>query len=153
MHTRLQEIIKYATNGKQTPFAELMGWTPQYLHKLIKGKDFGLAPVLAILKEYPEINARWFLFGDGDMFTQSKQSKMMADAHAYITSILEMEKYLPVMTPEEITQFEQMCTGATKPAFTPAALDTWIAKLDAKEEEMNKRFEEALCNQPKAKKQ
>ena len=65
MNSRLQEIIKYKTGGRKTAFAELMGWTPQYLAKLLNGEHFGLQFVLPILEKLPELNARWFLFGQG----------------------------------------------------------------------------------------
>lgn len=63
MHERLAHIIKLKAGGKQNEFAALMGWSPQYLGKLIRGGNFGLQPVLAILSKFPEIDARWFLFG------------------------------------------------------------------------------------------
>jgi hypothetical protein len=65
MHTRLAEIIKYVTKGNQAQFAELMGWNPQYVTKLLKGGSFGIVPVVAIIEKFPEINARWFLTGKG----------------------------------------------------------------------------------------
>ena len=43
MNERLQEIIRYKTGGRKTAFAELMGWTPQYLAKLLNGDNFGVA--------------------------------------------------------------------------------------------------------------
>lgn len=42
MNTRLLEIIKYKTGGRQREFADLLGWTPQYLAKLLKGENFGI---------------------------------------------------------------------------------------------------------------
>ena len=44
MNRRLQDIIKYKTGGRQTAFAALLNWSPQYLSKLLKGVDFGLQP-------------------------------------------------------------------------------------------------------------
>lgn len=38
MNKRLLEIIKYKTGGKQTEFADLFDWSPQYLSNLLKGK-------------------------------------------------------------------------------------------------------------------
>ena len=46
MNRRLQDIIKYKTGGRQTAFAALLNWSPQYLSKLLKGVDFGLQPVV-----------------------------------------------------------------------------------------------------------
>lgn len=125
MNNRLAEIIKYRTGGKQTPFAALMGWSPQYLNKLVKGVDFGLAPVLAILQKLPEINARWFLLGEGEMLQASKLA--------------------------EVREFEQMCVGEAKPCFSPSRVADWQAKLAARNESINAKFNEALCRQPKVK--
>ena len=67
MNTRLLEIIKYKTGGRQREFADLLGWTPQYLAKLLKGENFGITPVMTIVSKLPDINARWFLTGEGDI--------------------------------------------------------------------------------------
>ena len=151
MNKRLIEIIKYRTGGKQPPFASLMGWSPQYLNKLVKGVDFGLAPVLAILQKLPEINARWFLLGEGEMLQDSKLTEVRATAQSYVLSILEMEKYLPVMSPAEVREFEQMCIGEVKPNFNPEQVADWQNRLAARNESINEKFNEAICRQPKAK--
>lgn len=67
MNTRLKQIIDYKTGGKQTAFAALMGWTPQYLSKLLHGENFGIQPVISLLTVLPEVDARWLLIGDGNM--------------------------------------------------------------------------------------
>lgn len=152
MNNRLAEIIKYKTDGKQTAFAQFMGWSPQYLSKLIRGKDFGLMPVIAILHKLPEVNARWFLLGEGEMLNDDKLTEVRAYAQSYITSILELEKYLPVMKPEEVNQFEQVCIGEMKPNFSPLLIKEWQQRLASKEKELNEKFHKALCRQPKAKK-
>jgi len=72
MNKRLLQIIEYCTHGNRTDFASLMGWSPQYLAKLLKGDSFGLRPVSTILEKMPEIDARWFLLGTGSMFGDSK---------------------------------------------------------------------------------
>ena len=71
MHTRLVKIIELKSGGKRVDFASFLGWSPQYLHKLIKGHTFGITPVITILTKFPEINARWLLFGDGEMIDNS----------------------------------------------------------------------------------
>ena len=83
MNTRLQEVIKYKTGGHQKAFAELMGWNPSYLTKLLKGENFGLQPVLSILETIPEINARWFLLGEGEMFEMGKLFDLEAEGYFY----------------------------------------------------------------------
>lgn len=151
MNNRLIEIIKYRTGGKQTPFAALMGWSPQYLSKLIRGVDFGLAPVRSLLQTLPEIDARWFLLGEGEMLREEKLTEVRATAQSYVLSILEMEKYLPVMSPAEVREFEQMCIGEVKPTFSPSQVADWQVKLTARNDSINAKFNDALCKQPKAK--
>lgn len=152
MNNRLAEIIRYKTSGKQTAFAQFMGWSPQYLSKLVRGENFGLAPVVALLQKLPEVNARWFLLGEGEMLNDEKLTEVRASAQSYVTSILEMEKYLPVMTPEEVSQFERMCIGETSPNFSPSLITEWQRRSVAREQELNDKFRKALCRQPKAKK-
>lgn len=42
MNERLTKFIQYKTSGHQAEFANIMGWSPQYLMKLIKGEGFGI---------------------------------------------------------------------------------------------------------------
>ena len=76
MNERLEEIIRYKTGGKKIPFAELMGWSPQYLSKMLRGENFGVQPILTVLEKLPEINARWFLFGTGEMLEIGKLQRL-----------------------------------------------------------------------------
>lgn len=151
MNNRLSEIIKYKTGGRQTRFANFMGWSPQYLSKLVRGKDFGIAPVIALLQRLPEINARWLLLGDGSMLQDEKMSEVHATVQSHILSILELEKFLPVMTPEEVRQFEQMCIGKTQSQFTTDQINVWQERLSERKRIINEKFNDALCKQPKAK--
>jgi transcriptional regulator with XRE-family HTH domain len=106
MNDRLKGIIKYKTGGKKIQFAKMVGWTPQYLSKLLKGENFGMQPILTILEKFPEINARWFLFGTGEMLEIRKLFDLQHDTMMYIQSILDIDKYIPYMSGEEIHEFE-----------------------------------------------
>ena len=64
---RLRQFIEYKTNGSQVEFAEIMGWQPQYLNKLVKGGSFAYNPIVALLQKFPELDARWLILGEGDM--------------------------------------------------------------------------------------
>ena len=158
MNSRLQEIIKYKTGGRKTAFAELMGWTPQYLAKLLNGENFGLQPVLSILERLPEINARWFLFGDGNMLEAGKLFDLQRETMAHIQDLLDLDKYIPYMSPEELHQFEEALTTGRKPVFSPETLSGWQERLDARKNEINAKFAEAnrkseeLCRQRTARK-
>lgn len=148
MRDRLLEIIEYKSGGKQADFAELMGWSPQYLNRLTKGESgIGIRPVVAILEMFPEINARWFLLGEGAML-----SSAVDKVKARLIKLLEIEKYMPVMTPSELRELSE-----GKIEFEQATIDRWSALLDQHNKEINDRFNEAykrqeeLCRQNKAK--
>lgn len=158
MNTRLFEIIKYKTGGRQTEFAALMGWSPQYLTKLLRGDGFGIQPVLAVLSNLPEINARWLLLGEGEMLLDSKYTEIRMTMYDMMKRILDMEKYMPVMAPEELRKFERSILGKDMPDFSPETVDKWDALLKEREKEINERFKSAIekskkpCKQTKTKK-
>lgn len=158
MNTRLLDIIKYKTGGKQTEFAVLMGWSPQYLTKLLKGSNFGLQPVLAIIGNMPEINARWFLLGEGEMLLDNKYSNIRKVMHETMMKVLDMEKYMPVMSPDEIREFEMVVSGKKKADFSSETVEKWESLLSERENEINAKFKAAnnksdeLCRQKRAKK-
>lgn len=153
MNERLLEIIKYKTGGKQNAFAELMGWSPQYLTKLVKGDNFGLQPVLAILSAFPEINARWFLFGQGSMLEVGMMFDLQRQAMSHIQSLLNLGKYIPVMTGEEVKEFEDAIKNNRYPNFTPDTLSKFKKRLTDRTEKINAIFTQAtaksdsLCRQ------
>lgn len=68
MHNRLKIILKHYGDN-QSKLAEKMNVTDAYISALITGKDsIGLNTIKKILNIYPEINANWFLTGDGNKF-------------------------------------------------------------------------------------
>ena len=69
MNERLLQFIQYKTGGKQAEFADMMGWSPQYLHKMLKEGGIGIRPIVALLEKFPELNARWLLLGEGAMIS------------------------------------------------------------------------------------
>lgn len=153
MNKRLLEIIRYKTGGKQTQFAELMGWSPQYLAKLLKGDSFGLQPVLAILSAFPEINARWFLFGQGAMLEVGMMFDLQRQAMSHVMSLLDLEKYIPVMSGDEIREFETAVSQGRYPNFSDDTVAQLRKRLGDHTKETNERFAKAqaqsdrLCKQ------
>lgn len=111
MNNRLREIIEYKTNGKHKQFAEFMGWKEQYLGKLVHGTNFGLTPIVSILTKLPEINARWFLLGEGSMLTDEAIDSLRIAAHVHVLDVLESVNMLPQMTAEGVREFEKMVTA------------------------------------------
>lgn len=148
MNERLLQFIQYKTGGKQAEFAELMGWSPQYLHKLLKEGGIGIRPIVALLEKFPELNARWLLLGEGAMLNTG------ADAvKSHLLKLLELEKYMPVMTPDELRLLED---GQTD--FDAETIIRWEELLADRSKKINDRFnaaykkQEELCKQDKAKK-
>lgn len=157
MNNRLLDIIKYKTGGKQKAFAELIGWTPQYLAKLLRGDNFGLQPVLTLLEKLPEIDARWFLFGDGDMLEKSRLFTLQRDALAQAHTILDLERFIPFMLPDELREFEEAVTESRMPVFNPARIASWDRELKERNAILDEKFDDAIaksvmpCKIPKAK--
>lgn len=143
MHTRLRQVIDYKTGGKKKAFAELMGWSPQYLGKLLHRDDFGLKPVLAILSAVTEVNARWFLFGEGEMLENGKMAEIRREAVSRAQELLDLDKYIAYMSPEELHQLEEALITGKNPVFSPETLSKWQERLNARESEMNAKFVEA----------
>lgn len=149
MNNRLQEIIKYKTGGRQSDFANLLGWTPQYLAKLLRGENFGIRPVLTLLEKLPEINARWLLLGQGDMLEIGKLFNLQREAFAHIQAVLEIEKYIPFMSPDELHEYEQAVMTGRKPVFSPDTLSSWQQRASEREEKLAAKF--AVANTKSAK--
>ncbi len=144
MNNRLREIIRYKTRGRQKDFAELVGWKPQYVAKLLRGDDFGLKPVLTLLTALPEINARWLLLGEGSMLMDDRVSDLHRGTINHIQAVLDLEKFVPVMSPEELTEYEQVISGHKKPDFSPSVRLKWLERTLEREQERNSRIDNAI---------
>lgn len=151
MNERLIQFIQYKTNGHQADFALLLGWRPQYLTKLINGENFGLTPILKLLETFPELNARWLLLGEGEMLSFNPAASVIKDR---LQRLLELEKYMRVMTPNELKQV----TEGDNLDFPPETFEKWKKLLDDKNKEWEERQaaamkkQQELCKQKKAKK-
>lgn len=146
MQNRLLELIQYKTNGIQADFAELMGWSPQYLNKLIREGSMGIKPITAMLEKFPELNARWLLLGEGVMI-DSGYDIMKSN----IFRLLQLEKYMPVMTSDELRELSD-----GKVNFDEEVIEKWERLLSERNEQIESRFktayqkQEELCKRNKA---
>lgn len=106
MNQRLLQFVKYAC-GRQSVFAERMGWERQYLSKLTRGIGLGITPVVAILQEFPELDARWFLLGEGEMLRSvaSECRPHLEAARDRVVRSLELARFLPFMSEAELSEF------------------------------------------------
>ena len=106
MNQRLRQFIQYSC-GRPSVFADRMGWERQYLSKLTRGIGLGLTPVVAILQEFPELDARWLLLGEGEMLrpAASECRPHLAAARDRVARSLELARFLPVMSEVELSEF------------------------------------------------
>lgn len=135
MNERLAQFIEYKTGGNQKEFAQLIGWSPQYLHKMLKGDSMGIQPVISLLQVFPELNARWLILGEGFM-VNSITSR--------IFGLLKLEEYIPVMNREELAELE-----GGKTDFDEATRTRWRNELDKRQENIDSHFREAYRKQQK----
>ena len=59
---------------------------------------------------------------------------------ANILAVLEIEKYIPFMSPDELHEYEQAVTTGRKPIFSPDALVSWKRRASEREEELAAKF-------------
>ncbi len=153
MNERLRQIIRYKTRGRQKDFAELCGWTPQYVAKLLRGENFGLRPVITLLQTLPEVNARWLLLGEGEMLCADKRATLQRETLGRVQAMLELEQYIPVMSPEELRTYETALTTGTMPLYSLDTLARWERRADEHRKDLEARFaaanakSEELCRQ------
>lgn len=145
MKDRLRQIIRYKTRGRQKDFAELVGWKPQYVAKLLRGDDFGLKPVLAVLTALPEINARWLLLGQGTMIdNEGMASELHSEAIAHIQEVLSLDRFVSVMSPEEQAEYAQIVRAHKQPDFSPEVRALWIERLSEHRQDLEARVRLAM---------
>lgn len=132
MNRRLAQFIDYKTGGNQKDFAAMLGWSPQYLNKMLKGISIGIQPVTSLLQTFPELDARWLILGEGSM----------VDVRRYILGMLEYEKYIPVMSSDQVAE---LASGKTD--FSQGTVEEWEARLAERDLMIRKRFDEAYKKQ------
>ena len=103
-------FIKYKTNGSQVEFAEMMAWQPQYLNKLLKGGSFGYNPIVALLKKFPELDARWLILGEGEMIMKEYAESVIKKK---LVRLMEVETLMPYMSAEQIQRISAGCAKFT----------------------------------------
>ena len=133
MKDRLAQIIAYKTGGRKRKFCDLVGWTPQYLQKLLSGENFGLKPILTLAETLPELNLRWLLLGEGDMIDsrdiQLRQKDALLD---FVRAGLEAEKYIAVMTEDERKDFNERLSSGALPLYEPIERDELDRRLNTR---------------------
>ena len=67
-----------------------MGWKPQYLNNILSGNSIGLSPIISLLTNYPNLNARWLLLGEGEMWLDNDIFKI----HNNLNGVVECKSKL-----------------------------------------------------------
>lgn len=125
MRDRIKAIIEYKTGGRIGEFGALLGWSPQYISKLLRGASIGLSPVRTILEALPEINARWLIIGEGQMLDNAHVSALRREAVARASSLMAIDRYIDVMTPDELRRLEKAIASGSAPYFSPSDVARW----------------------------
>ena len=125
MKNRIKGIIEYKTGGRIGEFGSLLGWSPQYVSKLLRGSCIGLTPIRTILEALPEINARWLILGEGQMLDNAHVSALRREAVARASSLMAIDRYIDVMTPDELRRLEQAIASGRTPSFSPSEVARW----------------------------
>lgn len=127
MNSRLLQFIKYSC-GRQSVFAERMGWDRQYLSKLTRGIGLGITPVVSILQEFPELDARWLLLGEGEMLRPavSENRRHLVEARNRVARSVELARFLPVMSDDELSEF-----ASGRLDFPASAVARWCKLQEA----------------------
>ena len=133
MNERLAQFIDYKTGGNRKEFADMLGWSPQYLHKMLKGDSMGIQPVVSLLQKFPELDARWLILGEGVMLDAVRNR---------IFDLLSLERYIPVMTSAEVAA---LASGKTD--FGNDTVGKWKILLEQKQKKITQRFEAAYKRQ------
>ena len=95
--------------------------------------------------------------GQGEMLSDEKQADLRREALEHVFQVMELERFIPVMTPDELRMFERQVREGEKADFSPDTLQSWRERLNLREREINTKFATAaaksdeLCRQKTAK--
>ncbi len=121
MKSRLRLIIEIKTGGNQAEFGSLMGWSPQYLCRMLRGDTaIGLRPVITMLAKLPDLNARWLILGQGCPFTTALDA-----ASSHLHRLQALAPFTAAMTPSQLRLYTQ--EGFTD--FPSDDLSQWASLL------------------------
>ena len=142
INERIDFVIK-AKAGGRPGFAKLIGVSQQYVNKIANpGGSVGLEPVLTILRLYPDIDARWLLLGEGEPYVVPETVRdFRRRIGGRIDYLLAVEKYLPVMDPEEIEDLESIIGGGYP---DPSRIPFWEVKLEERNRALAERVQKAM---------
>lgn len=82
---------------------------PALVGCIVKGEEYSMDDLLAFLKKLPDLNSRWVIYGEGNVFKTSEQNQnpeenLKKDRAAYLA---EMQKLLQELEMIEKQKHEQ----------------------------------------------
>lgn len=137
MRDRIRQLIDYAANGNSSKFADMMGWSRQYLNKVKHDGAVGLSPIKVILQKLPEVDARWLLFGEGKMIND-RENDILVRGILEFASRIRISQYIPVMSREEIAELED-----GRLDWDDDVILRWSEEKKMRDREMEKRINDA----------
>lgn len=88
-------------------FADAMGVSAPYVCNLLNGKfGCGTKPVMWVIEHHPDIDARWLITGEGTIYGKEENY-----VHHVIQKLMELEKYICVMSTDDIHHFVNCMNG------------------------------------------
>lgn len=146
INERIAFVVKAKTEGNATRFAELLGVTPQYINKIIKeGGSVGIEPITKILKIFPDLEARWFILGEGDPFkTPDIEYEVRNKIKSRVEKLLSFERYIPAMTKEDLEVLAESLQRGEDPEFDPYKFQVWDTIVSTNKKAIETRVSEAM---------
>lgn len=135
---RIKIIIQQKAKN-QKEFAEMMGWSQTYVSKISTQQKPGLTPIMQILEKFKDIDARWLLFGEGYIFGSIEQGILRR-----ITFLLDIERYIPVMSERELQAYLDAIQGRNETLFSDEVIKKWQELLSEKNRDRDARIYEAM---------
>lgn len=133
-----------ATSSKQ--FAAMVGWSQVQMCRIVNNvQGVGLVPVQRVLETFPDIDARWLIFGDGSPFRDVQQRLVSGLVH-----LLSYEKYIPVMTESEQLRYLNAVNYLIDDLFPAETVARWENALNSREnigEAIDKAMKESIVKE------
>lgn len=155
INERISYIVHIKTEGSLTKFSEVLETTPQYVNMITKnGGSVGLDPITKILRAYPDIDARWLILGEGYPFIMNSEATNLKKAITdKVSFLLNIEKYIPVMSTEHLNALSEFTQSGKDPMFTDDDLKLWDNALIERNKLISDKISDAMnkgiCKQKK----
>ncbi|MBP5367896.1 MAG: hypothetical protein J6Z01_05565 [Bacteroidales bacterium] len=85
----VKDRVKYFCDSKKISikqFEELCGLSNGYISSMRKG--FGAPKLKNVLKQFPDLNREWLLFGDGEMLKKTEIHNTISNTGAFSTNTI-----------------------------------------------------------------